>query len=931
MSSRVRAVAVGCLLLFLSVATQAEAQSSSAAGATPGSTLAVSEPPLNLTAQISGDDVVFSWLPPAGSLSGFRVQAGSVAGASDRADAVVGSVSHLAVSRVPAGTYYVRVRAFDASGVGPPSNEVVVTIASAAPGAPTDLMAQVSGTDVSLSWTAPPGSVWGYRVEAGTSPGGSNVADVMVGPAPLLTATNVPSGAYYVRIRAFNHAGVGEPSNEVRLISDAPRCAVPPTPTGESIEVRSSSVSVSWQPVGVPATTYVLEVGSQPLSDNLGRFRVGSATAVRTMAPNGTYFIRVRAVDVCGIEGAATADSMIVVGGTPPRANAGPDRSVNIGQTAQLDGGGSTDPDGESVSFRWSFLSRPAGSAALLSNSATAAPAFVVDVAGTFVVQLIVSDREFVSVADTVAITGTSTSPGVLTVGAANYGFSLGAYRSAPVFVQGGDGNYSWSITEGSLPPGLAFTNDLEAGVTCAGPPSACVAISGVPTAIGIYPFTIRATDGALRTGTKAVEYYVTTRPTVATTTLPPGEKDVPYMSTLHASGGDGVDYTWSIDSGSLPAGLTLVAETGQIVGTPSSGGHASFVVRVTTRGGAAQRYLGLAVAFGPVPPSASIAVMRDTNQSCQLRQNQLTCWGEGRGSWYQRLPVPAAGDLSMREIISNACGLTVNGEAVCWTGGFDQPPIQLPGAANLVGLRSFRPETCGLTAGGSIVCWVLVYSSPESAPTVTGPFHLSGHLPYVSLADGNYDSNHKCALTAGGQAYCWGSNAYGQLGNGSTMNAPEDQPVQVSGGHIFAALTLSIRHTCGVTTAGAIYCWGDNERGALGVGPGVGAASEPIRVNSDETFKPRLTSNRYLTCAATVGGAAYCWGNIGIAFAMSISSWTPQLLPGGVAFETVSTNHRRICGLDADGAAYCAWDGPLGDGSETDSLTPVRVLVAPP
>src|SRR5262245_21792591 len=81
-----------------------------------------------------------------------------------------------------------------------------------------------------------------------------------------------------------------------------------------------------------------------------------------------------------------------VVANTPPMANAGPDQTVKVGQTVTLDGSGSTDADGDPLSYQWSFVVRPTGSQATLSNSAVVHPTFVVDRPGTYTVQLVVND-----------------------------------------------------------------------------------------------------------------------------------------------------------------------------------------------------------------------------------------------------------------------------------------------------------------------------------------------------------------------------------------------------------------------------------------------------------------------------------------------------------------------------------------------------------
>jgi hypothetical protein len=90
-------------------------------------------------------------------------------------------------------------------------------------------------------------------------------------------------------------------------------------------------------------------------------------------------------------------------------ANAGPDQSVQTGATVTLNGGASTDPEGDPLTFQWSLTSKPAGSAAALSDPAAVTPQLVADVGGDYVAQLVVSDGVTTSVADTVVITASAT------------------------------------------------------------------------------------------------------------------------------------------------------------------------------------------------------------------------------------------------------------------------------------------------------------------------------------------------------------------------------------------------------------------------------------------------------------------------------------------------------------------------------------------
>ena len=104
--------------------------------------------------------------------------------------------------------------------------------------------------------------------------------------------------------------------------------------------------------------------------------------------------------------------SVTVTNNTPPVANAGPNQSVSVGDTVTLDGSGSTDVDGDPLTYAWSFFSVPAGSTATLSDPTAVMPTFVADEAGTYTVQLIVNDGSEDSAPDTVTITATQPSSG---------------------------------------------------------------------------------------------------------------------------------------------------------------------------------------------------------------------------------------------------------------------------------------------------------------------------------------------------------------------------------------------------------------------------------------------------------------------------------------------------------------------------------------
>jgi RHS repeat-associated protein len=98
-------------------------------------------------------------------------------------------------------------------------------------------------------------------------------------------------------------------------------------------------------------------------------------------------------------------------GNTPPVADAGPDQTVQVGSLVHLDGSGSSDADGNRLTFRWSVVKKPTGSAATLSNPKAVKPTFRVDLPGQYVLQLIVSDGKLDSDPDTITISTQNSQP----------------------------------------------------------------------------------------------------------------------------------------------------------------------------------------------------------------------------------------------------------------------------------------------------------------------------------------------------------------------------------------------------------------------------------------------------------------------------------------------------------------------------------------
>ena len=197
----------------------------------------------------------------------------------------------------------------------------------AAPGAPTALNGVVTGSTVNLTWIPADSSVLKeYRLEAGTAPGLSNAAVIVVHQRTY-TTTSVPRGTYYVRVRAIDETGaVGPASNEIAVVVDGATktCERPPVrPNNFNVNVsEETGVAFGWlRPTDecIPKS-YICVVGSAPGLSDLATFSLAPGFAFSYDVPPGTYFVRLIAVNEFGQS--PESNEVVVVWGcrTPPSA-----------------------------------------------------------------------------------------------------------------------------------------------------------------------------------------------------------------------------------------------------------------------------------------------------------------------------------------------------------------------------------------------------------------------------------------------------------------------------------------------------------------------------------------------------------------------------------------------------------------------------------
>ncbi len=288
-----------------------------------------------------------------------------------------------------------------------------------------------------------------------------------------------------------------------------------------------------------------------------------------------------------------------------------------------------------------------------------------------------------------------------------------------------------------------------------------------------------------------------------------------------------------------------------------------------------------------PITPSGitggATAVAAGNNHSCVVIAGGGKCWGDnsrgqlGDGTQFQRLtPVDVSGLSGATAIAASVggdftCALAGGGAAVCWgnnNGGQlgdnsivqRQTPVSVSGlSSGVAAIAAGQVHSCAL-AGGGVKCWGLNANGQLGDGTQTQrltPVDVSGLTSGVSgITTG---LTHSCAVTSAGGAKCWGLNFNGQLGDGTATQRLA--PVNVSGlSSGVVAITAGLYHTCALTTAGGVKCWGLNTSGQLGDGTTTQRLT-PVDVSGLTSGVVAIAAGQNHTCALVTNVGLMCWG----------------------------------------------------------------------
>ena len=205
--------------------------------------------------------------------------------------------------------------------------------------------------------------------------------------------------------------------------------------------------------------------------------------------------------------------------------------------------------------------------------------------------------------------------------------------------------------------------------------------------------------------------------------------------------------------------------------------------------------------------------------------------------------------------------------------------------------------------------------------------------LRLKSIATGE---EHSCAITLEGNVYCWGSNAQGQLGNGSTTNSVYPVAVESTDNTKFTNIVAARYHTLAIDESGQVWGWGSNSGGQLGIGTSTNS-SVPVKVQGlDGVSIEKISTGIAHSLALDVNGQIWAWGNNSsgrLGDGTETDRLTPVQVAGpqNVVFSDVSAGVFHSLALDTDGQAW-AWGnntyGKLGDGTTVNRLEPTAAIM---
>lgn len=332
------------------------------------------------------------------------------------------------------------------------------------------------------------------------------------------------------------------------------------------------------------------------------------------------------------------------------------------------------------------------------------------------------------------------------------------------------------------------------------------------------------------------------------------------------------------------------------------------------------------------------------------LNTGAVKCWGAnthgkvGDGTTSQRnSPTNVSGLATGASLVSvgtaHACAMMSSGSVKCWGNygnmarlgngniGTSSVPVTVSGISTATSISLMNGHACVTLVSTGASCW------GDNTYAQTGDMIMASRSFALSLA-GNFKvqqmalgESHSCFLTTAGAVKCIGLNSTGQLGNGTQVGS--SVIVNVSGlSSGVVQIAVGKYHSCALTTAGAVTCWGYNSDGQLGDNTTT-FRTAPVAVSGLSSGVVEIAAGNNHTCALMGSGTMKCWGenaNGQIGDGTSVGKLIPTDVTGlSGTITKIAAGVSSSCALFDTGGLMC-WGTPAGNGSLSNALSPVAV-----
>jgi len=353
----------------------------------------------------------------------------------------------------------------------------------------------------------------------------------------------------------------------------------------------------------------------------------------------------------------------------------------------------------------------------------------------------------------------------------------------------------------------------------------------------------------------------------------------------------------------------------------------------------------------GDAPLGRVTAVLMSAPNACAVFEDgSMRCWGSnaygqlGNGSFADgRYPEQTLGVPPVLQVgvgVHHMCALTMEGCVWCWGDNSEGSigaselfgsltPVPVDGLGKVTDLATWGDANVALRQDGKVFWWGTRGFAGYSATPELWFDSAKGAL-YRSVGIG---AQFACGLRIDGKVECWGDNRYGQLGTGDEVNRSD--PTAIAELDDVIQIALGGWSACAVRTDKSLWCWGLNEAGQLGDGT-TQDRSAPQQVALEDVEEVTVFTNH--TCARTTSGHVWCWGDNrfkqignGAMGDLIMQTWEIGSIEDARA---IAAGSSATCAVRGDHDIWC-WGynkaGELGDGTYTNSSTPVQVAWDPP